>query len=650
MGALALLVAAELARQALGPDALLIIDNVVRHEAPPPRAAPAIVRELLARPLDAADAAAFFDRTVNKGLVQFAAGPEKPVPFDNLLQRYIEELAAAQRALLRATGKLDEPPLLEALKEGLPSADQFLAVADAVDPAGIERANALFLEATLRFMKGLDKHASLEPRQFESPIGTVVIGSRGNDRHAPGAALIVDPGGDDTYVRAPAFGGAIAVVVDLGGNDRYHGADVAVRALSALVDLAGDDRYEMEGPGLGAAIAGASLLVDLAGDDRYQSGYFGQGAAAFGTGALIDVAGDDEYRLVAWGQGLGLAGGLGLLWDRGGSDRYAVAGAADPFNRGLLSGAQGAAFGFRTLLGGGIGILRDERGDDRYEAEMFAQGSGYYYGVGLLWDESGHDHYRAIRYAQGNGAHEAVGVLRDEDGFDAYELGYGVGQGMGLDLALGVLFDGAGDDRYAARFYAQGTATANGFGLLADAGGADRLRVEDRYAWGSAEPLRGLPSVGILLNDSRKALFEQVESVQKPVPQEERPCTTPNLAVRRDDFDALLAAGEALRCALAKGERWEEAAALLQRNPADPLAAWIAPALAAAPEALREKLRAMLWAHPSCGVKANVLMRSMKDEALRSTCWRLQAAALRLGAKPAPGVSVPGFLPAPRAY
>ena len=56
MGALALplslLVAAELARQALGPDALLIIDNVVRHEAPPPRAAPPVVRELLARPLE----------------------------------------------------------------------------------------------------------------------------------------------------------------------------------------------------------------------------------------------------------------------------------------------------------------------------------------------------------------------------------------------------------------------------------------------------------------------------------------------------------------------------------------------------------------------------------------------------------------------
>ena len=650
MGALALLVAAELARQALGPDALLIIDNVVRHEAPPPRAAPPVVRELLARPLDAADAAGLFQKTVDKKLVQFPGGPEKPVPFGALLERYIGELAAAQRALLAASAGLDEQPLIEALNHGLPGAEQLLAVANAVDAGGIERANALFLDATARFVRGLDPDLAQEPRRIETGIGTVVIGSRGNDRHPPGAALIVDPGGDDTYVRAPASGGAISVIVDLAGNDRYRGADVAVRALSALVDLSGDDAYEMDGPGLGAAIAGASLLFDRSGNDAYRSAYFGQGAAAFGTGALIDAAGNDEYRLIAWGQGLGLAGGLGLLWDRGGDDRYAVAGAADPFNRGLLSGAQGAGFGWRTVLGGGIGILRDERGDDRYEAEMFAQGSGYYYGVGLLWDEGGDDRYRAVRYAQGSGAHEAIGVLRDEAGFDAYELAHGAGQGMGLDLALGVLFDGAGDDRYTARFYAQGTATANGLGLLADSGGADRLRVEDRYAWGVAEPLRGLPSVGLLLNDSPRALFERVETVRQPVPQGEKSCAKPDLAARRDDFDALLAAGEALRCALQKGERWEEATALLERDAADPLAAWIAPALPAAPEALREKLRAVLWRHPSCGVRSNALTKEKLGEAASSGCWRLQAAALRLGASPAPGVSVPSFLRPRRAY
>src|SRR5688572_25053568 len=160
MGALALLVAAELARQALGPEALLIIDNVVRHEAPPPRAAPAIVRELLARPLDAADASALFRKVVPEPLKALQPG-KNPAAFDALLQTYVKELAAAQRALLAATGKLDETPLLEALKDGLPSADRFLAVANAVDAAGIERANALLIEATARFMTGLDRHASI---------------------------------------------------------------------------------------------------------------------------------------------------------------------------------------------------------------------------------------------------------------------------------------------------------------------------------------------------------------------------------------------------------------------------------------------------------------------------------------------------------
>jgi len=166
------------------------------------------------------------------------------------------------------------------------------------------------------------------------------------------------------------------------------------------------------------------------------------------------------------------------------------------------------------------------------------------------------------------------------------------------------------------------------------------------------EPLRGLPSVGMLLNDSGKALFERLES--KPAMQDapKKDCANekPNLAVRREDFDALLATGEALRCALQKGAMWEEAQALLARDPAHPLAAWIAPALPAAPEALREKLRAVLWAHPSCGVKANVLGPSKLDEALRSDCWRLQAAALRLGARPGPGISLPGFLRGSRAY
>ena len=629
--ALSLLVAAELARQALGPDALLLIDNVLRHEAPPPRAAPVLVRELLARPLEAADAAALFRRSFPHEVPQ-AETSENQVTFDKLLERYIAEVQLARATL----------PAVDWVPRGLPSAQQLVSVGGSYDASR-------FFEATLRFAQALRNVPLPRATRFSSEIGLVVIGSPERDAHGAGAALIIDPGGDDAYVRAPATRGAVSVIVDLGGDDRYSGSDVAAGALSALVDFSGQDRYAMSGPGLAAAIGGAALLVDFAGNDRYEARELGQGAAAFGAAALIDLEGDDEYVLDAWGQGFGLAGGVGVLWDRAGNDRYAAAGAPDPYGRGRLSGAQGAAFGFRTMLGGGVGILRDERGDDRYHAQMFALGSGYYYGAGLLWDEDGDDRYAALRYAQGNGAHQAVGVLREESGADAYALSYGVGQGMGLDLALGALVDAHGDDRYAGGVLVQGTATANGIGLLHDPGGADAFRAEGRFAWGEAEPLRGLPSVGLLLAGD-DASFERIEILPRAGSQADPSCEDPDINVQRENFDALLAAGSALRCRLGRGEMWAEAEALLARDPADPLAAWIAPALHAAPAGLREELREVLWRHPSCSVRALSLSEKNFEEALRSDCWMLQAAALRAGAKPGPDVRLPGFLRSRRAY
>ena len=127
----------------------------------------------------------------------------------------------------------------------------------------------------------------------------------------------------------------------------------------------------------------------------------------------------------------------------------------DPFARGAgLSGAQGAAFGCRGAIAGGVGILRDDGGDDLYDAQMFAQGVGYYYGLGILWDRGGADRYQAFRYAQGNAAHQAVGVLSDEAGDDHYTAD-GYAQGMGLDVAVGVLVDARGNDAYRARGGAQ---------------------------------------------------------------------------------------------------------------------------------------------------------------------------------------------------
>lgn len=527
---------AILERRGLGPDALSVIENIIRHDTAPPPAAPPMVRELLAGPLAAADAATLFDRAVPGALRRFvdevfveATAPlhsdATRTPLRELLDTYLGELAEAQRVLRTAARgeAVDAQALILELRDNLPSRNRLNEIAAGYDQPVLRRAITLFLNATARFVRALrEGGARVEfPNQavrFDSAVGVVVIGTRGDDMHGPSAAVIVDPGGNDTYARMPARGSAISVVVDLGGDDRYRGSDVAVHGLSAIVDFSGNDTYAMAGPGLGAAIAGAAVVVDFSGDDRYAAELFGEGAAAFGLGAIVDLAGNDTYRLRAGGQGFGLAGGVGLLWDRDGNDTYVAAGLPDVYGRGGgLSWAQGAALGYRTLLGGGIGILRDDAGDDRYEAEMYAQGAGYYYGLGLLWERSGSDRYRAVRYAQGAGVHEAVGVLRDESGNDRYELAVGVGQGMGLDLAVGVLADAAGDDHYRAPLLAQGAATANGVGIVFDGGGADEWHVDDtRQAWGRAEWSRGLPTLGLLLYDPAHAVFARKEGALSP--------------------------------------------------------------------------------------------------------------------------------------
>ena len=515
MDPLAARVHAVLEQRGIGRDALDLVDNLVRHEPGPPAATPALVRELLARPLAAGDAQSLFARAVPEDVLAiFASPPRARFAFDALLAAYIAEVGEAQKLLRDATAgaAVDAAGVLKEMEETIPL--ESLQGLPPVSVAALKDANRRFVGATARFAAALRQAGPLAvpdgPRRFDSAIGIVSIGTRGDDRHGADAALIIDPGGDDQYERATLAGGAVSVIVDFGGADSYGGTDVVLHGFSALVDFSGDDRYAMRGPGLGAAIVGASVLVDFSGNDAYEGGFFSQGAAAFGLGVLLDLEGDDRYQVLGGGQGFGIGGGTGLLWDRAGADRYSAAGPPDPYGRGGgISFAQGAAFGHRNMLAGGIGILRDDSGDDLYEAQMFAQGTGYYYGLGMLWDLGGNDTYRAARYGQGNGVHEAVGVLRDEAGRDRYVLEVGVGQGMGLDLAVGVLYDAGGDDAYRAGIHAQGNATGNGIGVLFDDAGSNEFDVADTRAWGAAEGARGLPSFGVLVHEPRGATFRR---------------------------------------------------------------------------------------------------------------------------------------------
>jgi len=320
-------VEAALVARGLGNDALTLVGNVIEHELPTPRATPPVVMELLREPLRAADARAIFERSVPPEIVALAelAPPATEIGFDALLERYIGELAVAQAELMGAVAPFDEMNFVRSLANGLPPGD-FVALEQAVDAPRLARARALFLDATARFVRALRSPGVRVPpaQRFDSAIGVVSVGSTGPDRHAAGAALIIDPGGDDLYERAPAMGGAISVIIDLGGNDRYVGSDVAARALSAIIDVAGNDSYTSDGPGLGAAVGGVSVLVDLDGDDEYQAPVFAQGAAIYGVGALIDASGNDRYRITAFGQGYAGSGGVALLWDRRGNDQYSA--------------------------------------------------------------------------------------------------------------------------------------------------------------------------------------------------------------------------------------------------------------------------------------------------------------------------------------
>ncbi|HUQ75219.1 MAG TPA: hypothetical protein VM183_10865 [Burkholderiales bacterium] len=652
----------------LGKDVLGIISNVLGHEGRPPPRVPAIVDRVLRDPLAGSDAQAIFDATVPADLWQFAVVAGTASDFNTVLDRYIAALAEAQAELMAAVAPFDEDGLLRELGEGVPP-PYLVALHTAVDLERLSSARAIFVAATARFVSELRSPAVRFPpaQSFDSAIGRVVIGSGGADQHASGAALIIDPGGDDVYERAPARGGAISVVIDLGGHDRYTGSDVAVHALSAIVDVAGNDRYTTGDAGLAAAIAGVSLLIDLDGDDHYEAGILGQGAAVFGWAALIDGAGNDRYNVKAFGQGYAGTAGVGLLWDRAGNDVYIGAGLPDPFQReGGIGFTQGAAWGLRDGLGGGIGILRDDAGDDRYDGQMFAQGAGYYYAFGLLWDRGGNDEYSAVRYAQGNGTHQAAALLHDESGNDRYSLAGGVGQGMGLDLAVGVLIDGAGDDSYRSNYVAQGSGTANGFGLLADEAGTNTWEMgADPRSWGHAQWLRGLPTVGVLLHDPSRASFSRttvptLAAYASKHEIEPSPECKPSDAVRAVIADPARNLGnEALPCALElatpeEATQFWTAFDVALELPGAPFLRPITVALQrrAGPPALMQRLGALLQSHPHCAPRAlwaqTWASESEARAVLDSPCWRLQAAARErlkaLGVAPAVNASTPGFL------
>ena len=344
----------------------------------------------------------------------------------------------------------------------------------------------------------------------ETSLGWILIGSnKANFYGRDDIFCIIELGGDDVYAMSTPSSErpSVRLYIDYSGDDHYLGeSGSAVGGIEFVVDYEGNDLYTGDSIALGFSFCGIGLLWDSAGNDQYISKRLAQGAAFFGAGLLIDDTGSDLYAIGHKGQGLGGMLGWGMLADLSGEDLYLAdhhASSTYGAERDFAGWAQGVGFGFRGQGSGGIGILYDREGNDRYQAGEFSQGLGYFFALGVLYDQAGDDAYRGRRYAQGASAHQAIGVLFDERGNDRYRAKTAAAQGAGWDASIGLLRDDEGDDLYRAEHLSQGAAAMNSWGLLVDRQGRDRYEAFSGQGLGGSVKYwggRGAQNVGGLVD------------------------------------------------------------------------------------------------------------------------------------------------------
>ncbi|MBX7132376.1 MAG: hypothetical protein K1X67_06835 [Fimbriimonadaceae bacterium] len=340
--------------------------------------------------------------------------------------------------------------------------------------------------------------------------GVIVLTGGSNSQHPDRPTLLlIDTGGDDTYLNVPSnqtTNNWASIVVDSAGNDRYlsdpglmgtsidkfvgrtkkgkFGPGSACFGVTALFDLAGDDLYRSHRPGIGSATMGVAVVYDREGTDTYDVYADSLGYGKFGIGVVEDGKGKDSYSGFSQVQGCGQTGGFGMLIDREGADTYlandTVLDFASPQSKDHNANmSQGCGNGRRAdyldghSLSGGIGVLYDTDGDDTYTCGVFGQGVGYWEGVGMLWDTAGNDRYIGQWYVQGASAHFAIGYLEDEAGNDEYNAPMNMAMGAGHDFGFGMLIERAGNDKYRAPNLSLGAGNANGIGFLLDRLGDD---------------------------------------------------------------------------------------------------------------------------------------------------------------------------------
>ena len=295
----------------------------------------------------------------------------------------------------------------------------------------------------------------------------VVIDLAGNDTYDGarfglatgrlGAGLLIDQSGDDVYQLDIGSGGAgfggLGILFDGGGNDVYMGSRLtqgaAVGGLGLLFDASGNDRYTSHGFSLGfGGPQGVGAVIDFQGADQYQCG--NKYPSAYNAeDAPTAKPGDALFQYDCFG--LGTGSGRRIVTKRPEWQAHNLA--------------------------GGLGLLLDVAGNDRYQSANFSQGHGYFFGTGLFLDLDGDDEYVAARYGHGSSAHYGVGLFNDRQGTDRYgSAGPFYNGGVAWDHSVSAMIDsGSGGDRYSfPASTGMGMAHYSGWGLFIDEGGDDR--------------------------------------------------------------------------------------------------------------------------------------------------------------------------------
>lgn len=315
--------------------------------------------------------------------------------------------------------------------------------------------------------------------------------------HTPLGDILIGSRKNDVYE-----GTMPLLVIDPGGDDVYRFSRAS--GLNGIIDVSGNDVYTETGTAsYGSGMLGLGFLLDMSGDDLYQGGIITLGAGFMGAGILADLDGNDRYLSEAFSQGAAVFG-VGLLYDLFGDDLY----------RGNLY-CQGMGY-IR-----GAGILADMTGEDTFVAgrsvpdrrekkgafQTYSQGFGLGCrsvaagGAGILYNGAGNDRYAGSYFCQGSAYWQALGVLCDDAGDDVYQARR-YAQGAGVHQAAGMLLDGGGNDSYTSWGVSQGCGHDDAVGILRDLAGQDRYQ-SDWLSQGAGNS-RG---IGLLVDDGGDDVF-----------------------------------------------------------------------------------------------------------------------------------------------